>query len=59
MKTLKAYLEKIKNKAWHYHAKAQNPFYERSEMHNPFVGAFSQTYVWVENEETEEKDKLT
>ena len=34
--------------------KAKNPFVDYDYSHNPFKGAFKQTYIWVEREEPRE-----
>lgn len=47
-------LKELKDKVVHYDQRAQNPFLERGFEHNPFLGAFSETYIWVENDENDE-----
>jgi len=48
---IKTYLNEIREKVKHYDKTAQNPFVQKTQFeHNPFAGALSQTYIWVEPE---------
>ncbi len=54
---IKDYFRKINKRTNELNQKAQNPFLQRKYEYNPFEGAFSQTYVWIEKEIQKEKDK--
>jgi hypothetical protein len=54
---IKDYLRKINKRTNELNKKAQNPFLQRKMEYNPFEGAFSQTYVWIEKETKKEKEK--
>jgi len=49
MMNIQEYLYNLKEKVKKYDKNAQNPFFEFGN--NPFSESFSQTYVWVENDD--------
>ena len=48
------YFKDINQKADNLNKRAKNPFVDYDYSHNPFKGAFKQTYIWVEREEPRE-----
>ncbi len=51
---IKEYFIILNKKMKKYDKNAKNPFLEYNYAYNPFKSAISQTYVWVEQENTKE-----
>lgn len=50
------YFKDINKKANTINNRVKNPFVDYDYSHNPFKGAFKQTYIWVEKEELKEDE---
>lgn len=53
---LEEYFKDINKKANTINNRVKNPFVDYDYSHNPFKGAFKQTYIWVEKEEPKEDE---
>ncbi len=53
------YFKDINSKADTINKRVKNPFVDYDYSHNPFKGAFKQTYVWVEKEDSDSEKTLS
>lgn len=49
------YFKDVNLKANNINKKVKNPFVDYDYSHNPFKGAFKQTYIWIEKEDDNDK----
>ena len=52
------YFKNINSRADTINKRAKNPFFDYYYSHNPFKGAFKQTYVWIEKDEEDKKEEI-
>ena len=52
------YFKNINSRADTINKRAKNPFVDYDYSHNPFKGAFKQTYVWIEKDEEDKKEEI-